>query len=279
MSKETSTQEMKDASKAQEEEEGKPQHVKKDSQDKVETSKEKKTKNKKKEEKEKEEPQLPVSESPKSITYHSSGGSFTSSEAPPTGAPFKMAPDEGDKVEEGIVDGGRNSGYLMSKKEAKLSMILVGVRIATFVLCLVSFSVLAGDGKKGPFLYSFNRHKELKYLLAANVIGCMHSMVQICVLVKYLITKTHMGNAKLLRCITFVIDQVLTYLLLSAATSATTLMSMINITRQEQYEYSVIIPSEFVDMANASVALSFIAFKAFAFATLLSGYILCKFNY
>ncbi|MED6127532.1 hypothetical protein PIB30_088870 [Stylosanthes scabra] len=276
MSKETSTQEMKDASKAQEEE-GKPQHVKKDSQDKVETSKEKKIKNKKKEEK--EEPQLPVSESPKSITYHSSGGSFTSSEAPPTGAPFKMAPDEADKVEEGIVDGGRNSGYLMSKKEAKLSMILLGLRIATFVFCLVSFSVLADDSKKGPIRYSFDRHKELKYCLAANAIGCMYSMVQICALVKYLITKTHMGNAKLLRCITFVTDQVVTYLLLSAATSAATIMSMINIKRQEQYEYSVIIPFQFVDMANASVALSFMAFKAFALATLLSGYILCKFNY
>ncbi|XP_057731823.1 CASP-like protein N24 [Arachis stenosperma] len=274
MSKETSTKEMKDVSKLQEEK-AKPQQVKKDTQDKIETSKEKKIKNKRK-----EEPQLPVSESPRSITYHSSGGSFSSSEAPPVGATaVKMALDEPDKVEEGIVDGGRNSGYLMSKKEAKLSMVLLGLRIATFVFCLVSFSVLATDTNKGPFSYSFYTYKELNCCLAANVIGCAYTLVQICELVKYLITKKHTGNTKLIRSITFAIDQVLTYLLLAAATSAAGVISAINTSRELQYLFSVVIPSEFVDMATASVVLSFLAFKSFAMATLLSGYILCKFNY
>ena len=64
--------------------------------------------------------------------------------------------------------------------------------------------------------------------------------------------------------------QILTYLLLSASTSAAIVARLL----QAFFIYA----DNFVEMTNVSVALSFFAFKAFALATLVSGYILCRFK-
>lgn len=59
---------------------------------------------------------------------------------------------------------------LRSKKEAKLNKALLGLRIVDFVLCLISFSVLAADREQGWALDSFYVYKEFRYV-AESAIG------------------------------------------------------------------------------------------------------------
>lgn len=158
---------------------------------------------------------------------------------------------------------------LRSEKVVSLNKVLLGLRIAGFVFCLVSWSVLAADRKKGWAIDSFYLYKEFRYSLSVNVIGFVYSALQICDLVKYLITKKHIVEHKLRGYFTFALDQVLTYLLMSASSSAAT--------RAYDWE-SNWGNDKFPFMANASVVLSFFAFVAFALASLVSGSIVCRFR-
>ncbi|XP_058772242.1 CASP-like protein 4A1 [Vicia villosa] len=160
------------------------------------------------------------------------------------------------------------SSLLRSEKVANLNKFLLGLRIGGFVFCLVSFSVLVADRKKGWALDSFYLYKEFRYSLSVNVIGFVYSGLQICDLVKYLISRKHIVEHRLQGYFTFALDQILTYLLMSASSSAAT--------RTYDWE-SNWGHDKFPFMANASVVLSFIAFVVFALASLVSGSILCKF--
>ncbi|RDX82200.1 CASP-like protein 4A1, partial [Mucuna pruriens] len=162
------------------------------------------------------------------------------------------------------------SGLLRSKKFAMWSKLLLGLRITAFVFCLVSLSVLAADKKQGWALDSFYFYKEFRYSLSVNVIGLVYSGLQICELVRYLTTGKHMVEHQLRGYFTFALDQILTYLLMSASSSAAT--------RAYDWE-SNWGEDKFPYMANASVALSFVAFVAFALASLVSGSIIVRWIY
>ncbi|TKY63246.1 CASP protein 4A1 [Spatholobus suberectus] len=161
------------------------------------------------------------------------------------------------------------SGLLRSKKIATWSKLLFGLRITAFVFCLASFSVLAADKKQGWALDSFYFYKEFRYSLSVSVIGFVHSGLQICDLVRYLTTGKHIVEHQLRGYFTFALDQILTYLLMSASSSAAT--------RAYDWE-SNWGEDKFPYMANASVALSFITFVAFALASLVSGSIIVRFR-
>ncbi|XP_015971651.1 CASP-like protein 4A3 [Arachis duranensis] len=158
---------------------------------------------------------------------------------------------------------------LRSKKIAMWNKVLLSLRIATFASCLMSLSVLAADKRKGWAQDSFYRYKEFRYSLSVNAIGFMYSVLQICDLVKYIFTRKHIVEHQLRALFSFVMDQILTYLLMSASSSAAT--------RAYDWE-SNWGKDKFPDMANASVVLSFVAFVAFAFTSLVSGSILCRFR-
>lgn len=183
---------------------------------------------------------------------------------------------EGEREQDATSGGGVKRGLrpdvkslLRSEKVVSLNKVLLGLRVAGFVFCLVSWSVLAADRKKGWAIDSFYLYKEFRYSLSVNVIGFVYSAVQICDLVKYLITKKHIVEHKLRGYFTFALDQILTYLLMSASSSAAT--------RAYDWE-SNWGNDKFPFMANASVVLSFIAFAAFALASLVSGSIVCRFR-
>ncbi|MED6188009.1 hypothetical protein PIB30_081867 [Stylosanthes scabra] len=158
---------------------------------------------------------------------------------------------------------------LRSKKIAMWSKVLLSLRIATFAFCLMSLSVLAADKKKGWAQDSFYRYKEFRYSLSVNAIGFVYSGLQICDLLKYIFTRKHIVEHQLRGLFSFVMDQILTYLLISVSSSAAT--------RAYDWE-SNWGKDKFPDMANASVALSFVAFVSFALTSLVSGSILCRFR-
>lgn len=184
------------------------------------------------------------------------------------------------------------SDLLVSKKEMMWWWGLLGVRIATLLFCLTAFAVLAankqkvvveedywwlwdsrGNSKQEEKSYSFrwDDYEQFTYCVAVNVIGFVYSALQICDLAKFLITKKHTINPKLRGYFNFVMDQALTYLVLSASSAAATTIRV--------YKSGWVIGGghTFIEMANASVALSFLAFVAFALASLASGFTLTKF--
>ncbi|XP_041005280.1 CASP-like protein 4A1 isoform X3 [Juglans microcarpa x Juglans regia] len=144
---------------------------------------------------------------------------------------------------------------------------LLSSRISGFVLCLISFSVMAADKDQGWAIESFYRYKELRYCMAVNVIGSAYSGLQAYDLVNYITTGKHIVWHPLRRHFDFSMDQMLTYLLMSASSSAATRV----------YDWqSNWGKDKFPEMAVASVGLSFVASVAFALSSLISGYTLCK---
>lgn len=70
-------------------------------------------------------------------------------------------------IEQTTVNGNRRlrpdvKGLLRLKKVDALNKVLLGLRVAAFVFCLVSFSVLVSDKKKGWAEDSFYLYKEFR---------------------------------------------------------------------------------------------------------------------
>jgi hypothetical protein len=182
------------------------------------------------------------------------------------------------------------SNFLRSKKEVKWYMALLGIRIVAFVLCLIAFSVLGANEQKvleneeitnwfsgefsikTPYEFRWYDYAEFKYIFSANVIGFVYSGLQICYLVKYLITKNHTINPKFQGYFNVAIDQTLAYVLMSASSSAATAAHLF---KSYWIEHGA---HKFIEMADASVAMSFFAFVTFALASLVSGFILFRFT-
>ncbi|KAG4932686.1 hypothetical protein JHK87_046688 [Glycine soja] len=133
---------------------------------------------------------------------------------------------------------------VVPKREMMAKKVALGFRLSEVVLCLISFSVMAADKTRGWSGDSFDRYKEYRYCLSVNVIAFVYAAFQACDLAY----------------------QVLAYLLISAASSAAT--------RVDDWQ-SNWGKDDFTEMASASIALTFLAFVAFAISSLISGYNLC----
>lgn len=155
------------------------------------------------------------------------------------------------------------------KRERAVERAALGFRVCGFLFCLVSFSIMASDKNQGWTLDSFDRYKEFRYCLAVNVIGFVYSGLQGCDLAYHLGTRQHALRQHLRYHLDFFMDQVLTYLLISASSSAAT--------RVEDWQ-SNWGKDKFPEMARASVWMSFLAFVAFAASSLISGYFLFTFR-
>ncbi|XVE54951.1 hypothetical protein DITRI_Ditri03aG0122500 [Diplodiscus trichospermus] len=174
------------------------------------------------------------------------------------------------KVSGGGRGGGRESAVAAvlsrSKMRETVLMAALGFRLSEIVLCLISFSVMAADKTQGWSGDSYDRYKEYRYCLSVNVIGFVYAGFQAYDLAYYLITEKHVIYHYLRQPFDFFMDQILAYLLISASSAAAT--------RVDDWQ-SNWGKDEFTEMASASVAMAFLAFIAFAFSSLISGYELC----
>lgn len=169
----------------------------------------------------------------------------------------------------GDVEGGVRRSRLpadTAQPRGSLNGAALGFRVCEVVFCAISFSVMAADKTKGWSGDSWDRYKEYRYCLAVNVIGFVYSGFQGLVLSYRLATKSF-TSPSLSYHFDFVMDQVLAYLLMSSSSSAAT--------RVEDW-VSNWGKDEFTKMASASIAMSFLAFVAFAVSSLVSGYSLCN---
>lgn len=178
----------------------------------------------------------------------------------------------------GIEDGGGgerrsravSSIVRRSKRDVMLKRAALGFRVSELVFCLISFSVMAADKTQGWSGDSFDRYKEYRYCLSVTVIAFVYSGFQACDLAHNLITGKHVIRHHSRYNFDFIMDQILAYLLISASSSAAT--------RVDDWQ-SNWGKDEFTEMASASVGMSFLAFAAFAFSSLISGYNLCTHSY
>lgn len=178
------------------------------------------------------------------------------------------------KVEEGEAGGDvrvRPSLSIMRRKEREMwvKRAALGFRVFGMLFCLVSFSVMAADRNKGWALDSFHRYKEFRYSISVNVIGFAYSGIEGLDMAYHLATGKYVIHHHLRQYFVFSIDQALTYLLISGSSSAAV--------RVDDWQ-SNWGKDKFPEMAMASVVMSFMAFVAFAFSSLFSGYSLFTFR-
>lgn len=164
--------------------------------------------------------------------------------------------------------GGQRSGAVLailkrSKREEVVKYSALGFRLSEVVLALISFSVMAADKTKGWSGDSFDRYKEYRFCLSVNVVAFVYSAYQACDLAYHLVREKHFINHHLRPLFEFILDQVLAYMLISASTAA--------VTRVDDW-VSNWGKDDFTEMASASIAMSFLAFLAFACSSLISGY-------
>lgn len=154
-----------------------------------------------------------------------------------------------------------------SEREVMMKRAELGFRVCEAVLCLISFSVMVADKTQGWSGDSFNRYNEYRYCVAVTVIGFVYSGFQAWDLAYNLVTGKCIFSHHLRCHFDFAMDQILAYLLISASSSAATrvLNWVLNWGKDE-----------FTEMASASIGMSFLAFGAFAFSSLISGYKLCN---
>ncbi|XP_072980795.1 CASP-like protein 4A2 [Typha angustifolia] len=139
----------------------------------------------------------------------------------------------------------------------------VAARMAAAVLCLVAFSVLAADKRKGWALDSYDKYSQFRYSMAVNVIGFIYSLFQLYAQVHHIRKGKHIISRPMGDYFDFTMDQAFAYLMISASSSATARTSDW-ITNWGN--------DPFPRMANGSIAMSFLAFLAFALSSLISAY-------
>ncbi|KAK4791376.1 hypothetical protein SAY86_031789 [Trapa natans] len=150
-----------------------------------------------------------------------------------------------------------------SKARDLMSRAALLARVLEAVICTSSFAVMAADKTEGWSGDSFDRYREYRFCLSVNVIGLLYSGFQVYAWVYHLMTGKHVIRSHLRDRIDFSMDQVLSYLLISASSAAAT--------RVDEW-VTIWGNDQFTQMASASIALAFLAFLAFAFSSLLSGY-------
>ncbi|XP_022737609.1 CASP-like protein 4A2 [Durio zibethinus] len=218
----------------------------------------------------------------KPAQFNANASPFLSPPPPPTTPPQQWSHltvnravrEEGQRVTTRTKVSGDGGGGAMavaaeqrrSKVQEKVKMAALGFRLSEIVLCLISFSVMAADKTQGWSGDSYNRYKEYRYCLSVNVIGFVYAGFQAYDLAYYLITEKRVIHHYLRQPFDFFMDQILAYLLISASSAAAT--------RVDDWQ-SNWGKDEFTEMASASVAMAFLAFIAFAFSSLISGYELC----
>ncbi|PKI49453.1 hypothetical protein CRG98_030145, partial [Punica granatum] len=152
------------------------------------------------------------------------------------------------------------------RRESMVRRVQLVARVCGCLFCLVAFSVMAADKDQGWAVDSFYRYKEFRFCLAVNAIGFVYSGLQAYDLAYFSATGKHLTQNRLRPYLDFSLDQVLSYLLISATSSAAT--------RVENWQMNWG-KDKFPQMATASVAFTVLAFLSFALSSVISFYSLC----
>ncbi|KAG0485619.1 hypothetical protein HPP92_009698 [Vanilla planifolia] len=132
----------------------------------------------------------------------------------------------------------------------------VWIRILEIVLCLISFSVMAAGKTRGWDGDSFDRYQEYRYCLSMNVLAFAYAMFQVYSHFYHRMKRMHIISRPLSYYFDFCMDQ---------ATSSSAA------TRNDEW-VAMFGSDGFTDRMGGSIAISFLAFFAFACSCIISAY-------
>ncbi|XP_059073705.1 CASP-like protein PIMP1 [Cryptomeria japonica] len=151
------------------------------------------------------------------------------------------------------------------------------LRIVTSVLLLISLIVMLSSKTRSDVLastgleYRFNDFKPFRYVVAADVIGCVYSIIGIVLLISGI-------SGGLYFYLTFIFDQVVAYITLSSSSTAIGCIMITSDVLKAAQAYDAA-AKKFVRYASASVSLEFLGFVVIACCAVMSGYNLSCYLY
>ncbi|KAI3414482.1 CASP-like protein [Psidium guajava] len=146
----------------------------------------------------------------------------------------------------------------------KGSLVLRGLAL---LFSLLAFIIMASN-KHGDWK-DFDKYEEFRYLLAISILATLYTGAQALRHVHQISTRQELFQRQTSALIDFFGDQVVAYLLLSAASTA---VPMTNRMREN-------VDNLFTDCLAASISMAFFAFLALALSALISGYKLSSQSY
>ncbi|CAK9201689.1 unnamed protein product [Sphagnum jensenii] len=150
----------------------------------------------------------------------------------------------------------------------------LGLRLAESVCSLVALVVMSSNLKSsGKASLKFNSFSSYIYLVSMNAIVFVYSSLQF-VQIAYTVISgiSFIPSILITTWVTFCVDQVLAYLMMSASSSAATFSIISHNGEMGVHLCSYYGLHSFCSQADAAVAMSFFAFTAMSLSTILSGY-------
>ncbi|CAM6029439.1 unnamed protein product [Sphagnum balticum] len=150
----------------------------------------------------------------------------------------------------------------------------LGLRLAESVCSLVALVVMSSNLKSsGNASLKFNSFSSYIYLVSMNAIVFVYSTLQF-VQIAYTVISgiSFIPSILITTWVTFCVDQVLAYLMMSASSSAATFSIIAHNGEMGVHLCSYYGLHSFCSQADAAVAMSFFAFTAMSLSTILSGY-------
>ncbi|KAJ4969736.1 hypothetical protein NE237_002835 [Protea cynaroides] len=157
-----------------------------------------------------------------------------------------------------------------SRREGLMKKSQVVLRTIGFVFSVLSFVIMAcnrhGITTDGVLYYSdnFNDYDAYRYLLSVAVISTVYTKFQVVRQIIELCTGKLMLSHEGLNFVDFIGDQIVAYLLISAASTA--------VPTTNDGRTSGVLLSSFTNSCAASISMAFMAFLAMALSALISGY-------
>uniref|UniRef100_A0A2P2JVF7 CASP-like protein n=1 Tax=Rhizophora mucronata TaxID=61149 RepID=A0A2P2JVF7_RHIMU len=153
------------------------------------------------------------------------------------------------------------------RREVMLKRSSLALRGMALLISLIAFIIMAsnkhGDGK------NFDKYEEYRYLLAMAILSTLYTGAQALRHVHELLTGKQLLQRRTSAMVDFFGDQIVSYLLISSASSAVPLTNAM----REQAD------NIFTDASSAAISMVFFAFLALALSALISGYKLWSQSY
>lgn len=187
-----------------------------------------------------------------------------------TGLPTPAAPlGTGDTESQTPAAPGTGVGHIMErwKREDLRKKGSLGLRCVALVFSLLAFIIMASN-KHGDWK-DFARYEEYRYVLAIAILSTLYTGLLVLRQVHQLSTSKEIFSRQNLALLEFFGDQLMAYLLLSAASSAVPLTN-----RMRENDDNI-----FTDSSASAVGMEFMAFLALAVSAGISGYKLSNQTY
>ncbi|KAK4731225.1 hypothetical protein R3W88_024213 [Solanum pinnatisectum] len=153
------------------------------------------------------------------------------------------------------------------KREDMLKKGCFGLRCIALLFSLFAFIIMASN-KHGDWK-DFDKYDEYRYLLAIAILSTLYTILLVLIQVYQLSTNKEIFSRKNSAFLDFFGDQLMAYLLLSAASSAVPLTN-----RMRENNDNI-----FTDFSASAIGMEFVAFLTMAVSAIVSGYKLSKQTY